>query len=433
VRCALVLFLAAVCAGGQTDSDEALERLRKIVLDQAKRIPNYTCVQTIDRQFYVSAPVSPRIPLPKFWTCGESADFGRKIPLRLIPGNADRFRLDVRVGEGAEMYSWVGANHFGDRPLYELMGLGPSATGAFGPVLVDLVEIAPEFKFRMETTLAGRRVYDYGFHVPIERSHHYFVARDGSQVTIAYEGSIFADPETGAPVRLNVRAEDLPAETECCSYATTIDYRPVRIGDGEFLVPKAAYQRFAMPDGRQAENTVTFSGCREYGAESAVSYEGAPPAAPAASGDAAPPAMDIPAGLPVVIALTGRIDSAVAAAGDPFTGRLAKPVLDQLEHVLAPEGAIVHGRIASSVRSADGVTFHLTIETVEIGGREVPFVVTAQRPPAVPKPSTSGLKTRGVPIGEFPARPEEYVVTHAGPRWAIPDGFRTDWVTGWRR
>src|SRR5208283_2577950 len=121
----------------------------------------------------------------------------------------------------------------------------------------------------------------------------------------------------------------LPAETECCSYATAMDYIPVRIGDGEFLLPKVAYQRFALPDGRQAQNTVTFSGCREYAAESAVSYQGAPPAAPAASGDPAPPALDVPAGLPVVIALSGMIDSAVSAAGDRFTGRLAKPVVDK--------------------------------------------------------------------------------------------------------
>ena len=40
------------------------------------------------------------------------------------------------------------------------------------------------------------------------------------------------------------------------------------------------------------------------------------------------PHLDLPAGLPVTIELTDGIDSATAAGGDRFTGRLANPVVD---------------------------------------------------------------------------------------------------------
>ena len=188
-----------------------------------------------------------------------------------------------------------------------------------------------------------------------------------------------------------------------------------------------------MPDGREVENTVTFSACREYRAESAVAYQ-TPTPPPAASGDAAPPAIDIPAGLPVAIALNGGISSDVAAAGDPFTGRLARPLADPLKHAIAPSGAMVHGRISSLVLSLspERVTIHLTTETVEIGGREVPIRLTGQRNPVVTTVvSAGGLQTRGVAIGEMPRRPyADYIeIQHSGKRWVIPDGFLTNGVT----
>ena len=434
-----MLLVAAVCAGGQGDSDETLARLRKMVLDQAERIPNYTCVQTIDRQFFHPGVNGPHGVVYKFpspgQSCSQIAAGKRKNYSRLIPIRNDRFRLDVRVGAGTEMYSWVGASRFGDRPLRELVGFGPTSTGAFGPMLTNIVADAPDVRFGGEKAVSGRRLYAYSFRVPIERSHHSFEVLGGSHTAIAYEGTILADPATGAPVQLTVLAGELPTETGCCGYSAELDYSPVRIGAAEFLLPKTARQRFAMPDGREVENTVTFSACREYLAESAVAYQGMPTPAPAASGNAAPPPVDIPAGLPVAIALTGGISSDVAAAGDPFTGRLAKPLVDPLEHAIAPGGATVHGRIASLVRSLspERVTIHLTMETVEIGGREVPFRLTGRRDRVVvvTGPPAGGLQSRGVAIGEMPRGPSaDYVeLQHSGTRWVIPDGFLTNWVT----
>jgi hypothetical protein len=137
--------------------------------------------------------------------------------------------------------------------------------------------------------------------------------------------------------------------------------------------------------------------------------------------------------LPVTIALTTRIDSAVAAAGDPFTGRLATPVLDKLKNVIAPQGAFVRGRVARVVRILEPalVTIDLRIETVEIGGLEVPVRLTGKNDPAVRKPPFASLLSRGVPIGELPRRtPTGYAAVQCnGKRCVIRDGFRTEWVT----
>ena len=121
-----------------------------------------------------------------------------------------------------------------------------------------------------------------------------------------------------------------------------LDYSSQRIGAADFPLPQAARERFTMPNGMEVENTVTFSACREYLAESAVSYQGTPAPAPEAIVDRAPPPL-FP-GLPVTIALTGSIDSDVAAAGDPFTGRAYEARLTKFK-TIAPAGAIVHGRV----------------------------------------------------------------------------------------
>jgi hypothetical protein len=443
-----MMLIAAACAGAEIDPQQTLERLREIARDEAARIPNYTCVQTIDRQFFrpggvvgstvVASGIGRGSVMAAARTrpqsCDEVAARQGQRGYHLAPVSADRFRLEVRVGRGGEMYSWVGASAFGDRPLHELLAPGPSGTGAIGPLLMNVVEDAPEFQFDGEKTVNGRRLYAWSFRIPMERSHAIFIEWGGSEAAVAYEGTILAEPETGTPVQLTVVAARLPAETSCCRFTTVLDYSPQRIGAADFPLPQAARQRFTMPDGMEVENTVTFSACREYLAESTVDYQGAPALA-VATLDAAPPPR-IPGGLPVVIALTGSIDSAVAAAGDPFTGRLVKPVLDKLKNAIAPAGAIVHGRIASSSRSVSpAVNLRLTVETVEIGGREVPFHLTAKPPPGarLPPGGTLGgvLQSRGVPIGELPqVRQEGSLDVHRFvKRLVLRDGFATEWVT----
>ena len=447
VRCWLVLLIAAACAGAETDPEQTLARLLEIIRDEAARLPNYTCVQTIDRQFFRPAvvlvptvvPSGPgrgivmATPRPKPQSCDEIAAAQQQRANPLPPANADRFRLEVRVGGGAEMYSWVGAAAFGDRSLHELIQPGPTSTGAIAPMLLNVVGDAPEFHFEGEKTVDGRQLYAWSFHIPVERSHDIFIERDGSQTIIAYEGTILAEPETGEPVQLTRVAAKLPDETFCCRFTAVMDYSPQRIGAADFPLPKTARQTFTMPTGTEVENTVTFSACREYLAESAVSYQGTPAPAPAASVDAAP-APRIPGGLPVTIALTGSIDSDVAAAGDAFTGRLTKPVVDKRKKMIAPAGAIVHGRITKSesiLRPIQRTILRLTVQTVEMGGREVSFHVTAKPPPGAHQPSGGGLQSRGVPIGDLPqVRQEGSVdVARVANHFVLPDGFETQWVT----
>jgi hypothetical protein len=77
------------------------------------------------------------------------------------------------------------------------------------------------------------------------------------------------------------------------------------------------------------------------------------------------------------------------------------------------------------------VNIFLTVETVEIGGREVPFQLTGKRERALSSPSGGVFRPRGDAIGELPRRTAEgfVAVQREGRRVVLRDGFRTEWVT----
>jgi len=87
--------------------------------------------------------------------------------------------------------------------------------------------------------------------------------------------------------------------------------------------------------------------------------------------------------------------------------------------------------VVSHWPSADRMILRLTVQTVEIGGRDVPFHVTAKPPPGVHLPSGGGLQSRGVPIGDLPQVRQEgsLDVPRVGKRFVLRDGSETQWVT----
>ncbi|HOQ45284.1 MAG TPA: hypothetical protein PLA43_05570 [Bryobacteraceae bacterium] len=273
------------------------------------------------------------------------------------------------------------------------------------------------------------------------------------QVIFGYEGTILIDPETAELVRLTARTLDVERETPYCEAATTLDYTRVRIGKAEFLLPREALQRFVSVSRFLTENIVTFSECREFRADSTLSFGAAPDPQPAGETPPATPQLDVPSGLPFTLELTTRIDSTTAAAGDPFAGKLTTPITDEHGKEYAPAGAIVRGRLTRV-----GITMHrpglvmilLKPETIEIGGNTFLFQATgksaadsARRKKALAPPGqpggvvspggTTGTLTvnRGQPIGAL--HPYDRGIgglRFSGTEKIVEIGFKTEWVTG---
>lgn len=434
-RCGWVLLLAAACAAAQQDAVDALARFGQMVLKNAAIAPNYTCVETIERRYYRARLAStPR-------NCDDLAAEKKRRGYKLTLESADRLRLEVRADRTAEMYSWPGANRFEDRELWDIIGYGPAATGPFGMLLLQVVQgDAVDFTFRGDAEAAGRKLFQYSFRVPVERSHYLIYTQSGTIAT-AWDGTLLLDPETSELARMTTRTSELPPEAFSCELTTASDYGRVAIGRREFLLPRETRQRFIDRSGAEVESVVTFSGCREYQAKSYLSF-GAPGEAPAAPAKAAPaPRWDLPAGLPVTIELTAGIDSATAAGGDRFTGRLAKPVQDDRKKTLVPQGSVVAGRlieVAARVQPPE-VAVVLHVETIEVDGAAVPFHVMGHTPEKggwlLDLLSNLNISVGGAPAGvtrtSTPPEPEGELnaLRFPGTRKVLEPGFKTEWVT----
>jgi hypothetical protein len=422
------------------DAIDVLARLRDRVLENGAKIPNHTCVETVDRSRFDHTGETIR-------SCDAMIASHRKEgTARLRLRTTDRLRLDVALATDREMYSWAGANQFDDREIDEIVPHGAMGTGPFASYLLSVFEgRPPRFVFEGDTTVAGRTVYEYSFNVPKAESHFRFKAHKEWLIT-AYSGTLFVDPKTSDLVRLVVRTEELPAETETCEVETTLDYGKVRLSGALFFLPSATKQVFLGRDGEESDNIYSFASCRDFGAQSSIRFgehEGES-AHKAADPEAA---LHWPAGLPVIVELQDSVDSTTAAAGDRIHGKLAQPIRDAQGNTLAAAGTPVAGRLMRvEVRhpSPAQVTIALRWETIELDGRMMPLALAPNR---VVKPGAgsniqaggiaalpglvAGLKRRGVEF-ELPLPGEErYLVYHfAGKQTVVESGLKTAWVTG---
>jgi hypothetical protein len=435
-RLGLLLGALATLAVAEDDPTDVLVRLRGQVTAHGQRIPNHTCVETIQRDHFL-----PRGTTPK--SCDALLSQRNKSgagPL-LKAGTMDRLRLDVALSDGREIYSWPGAGTFleGDG-IFDLIRDGPIGTGPFASMVLDIFNpSSARFFYDGDTAPGGRRLMQYSFTVPREQSNYRARAGNAWWVT-GYTGTVLVDPQTATPVRITIRTDELPPQTAACEVDTTLDYSTVQLGGLGYLLPNATHQRFISRDGSEVENSITFAACKEYKAESTLTFE-----EPASS--ASPPrpvvvlkATGWPTGLPVSVELTADMALDQAAAGDRIEGRLALPIRDPKQRkTLAPAGALMAGRlmlVETNYSIPRDITVSLRWETIDINGVKTTISLDPVRksggaPPVKVPRGLGGLRTKGIEVN-LPRHDEaRYAVFHFhGDQPVMKSGSRTDWVTG---
>jgi hypothetical protein len=82
--------------------------------------------------------------------------------------------------------------------------------------------------------------------------------------------------------------------------------------------------------------------------------------------------------------ITTPLEAETAAAGDPIEAVLTNPMRDKKKQIIAPVGALLHGRLRI-VRSwndpFDSLQIGVQFESIEIGGRKVPLNAVLYAPP----------------------------------------------------
>jgi hypothetical protein len=344
------LLLALVLAAPLPAADphtELLAQIRRRMSDNLARLPNYTCVETIER----------------------TAHPGGTRHFSLI----DRLRLEVAYVGGREIYSWPGAESFEEKSLADIVGRGAAiGMGSFAlHARAVFSSTAPEFTWAGEREHDGRKWLRYDFHVPLDRSG-FHIQTGEAPVVVPYHGSIEADAETLAPSLLDVRADDLPAELKLRSTDERIVYASMPIGDSSFLLPVSSELSMLETSGRDNRNVTRFEACRQYSGASTVRFD--VEAGEAGGASLAP--IEVPPGVVVETHLRDAIDGDKAARGDLIYAIVASDV-KRSGHVLIPKGALIAGRVTridtqtirSSVYMGVGLLFH----SIEFGGRRGTF------------------------------------------------------------
>jgi hypothetical protein len=343
-RLLLLLSLAALAPAAEDPRErELFARVLEHMRLNLARLPDYTCVQSIDRSRRSS----------------QTAGF------ELV----DRLRLEIAMVNGKEMFAWPGAGNFEDKDVDDMMFDGAFGNGNFGLLaravfLTDAVRFTPVG----ERILDGRRTFRWDFRIS-RLLGVYAISNKKRKGVAGLRGSFWADVDSLDVVRLEVTAEEIPPQVEIVAASHSIDYTRVPIGGTEFLLPKTAELRIT-DYARESRNITTLSACRQYLGESKLSFSD--PTEETAGETKAQEVVELPPNVYLQLRLKTELRTDSAAIGDPVTAELLNDVKFN-GSVLVRRKAEVRGRVVSLRLQRGAMKYHV----VGLGFEE--FVSGAQR------------------------------------------------------
>lgn len=150
--------------------------------------------------------------------------------------------------------------------------------GEFGMLLTQVLgkESQAFFKWTGWDTVRGKRLAVYDFSVDRERSTLSLHMGDVAGATVGYEGSVDADPETGAVWRIVYTAKDIPKQIQTRKISTTVDYAQTDIGTKSYLLPTQATVTL-LTWLQQVRNELEFKGYRKFDADTVIKFDSGDP------------------------------------------------------------------------------------------------------------------------------------------------------------
>jgi hypothetical protein len=128
----------------------------------------------------------------------------------------------------------------------------------FGNLTVIVFDQATGADLRWDRTamLDHRKVDVLAFHVPA--SSGYFLTGSGGSVQAPFEGFVFADAQTHAVMRLQMKCTMIPDDSDIRALSVTLDYKAAQLAGREFVLPShfllqavdSAQDRQIFDDGR---------------------------------------------------------------------------------------------------------------------------------------------------------------------------------------
>lgn len=408
-RALWLLVLGATCALPQTTELPPgvllLSRIKAHVKSQVAHMPQYTCLETLER-------------------------FHKGNEKKAVEKKLDTVRLEVLFAGGKEFFASPGAHDFKDEDPGQYISSGMIGTGMFAGHLQTLfVDDNGTFDFRGEEDFHGRRSARFDFHVPLLRSG-YTVAVPGARAHVAMKGTFWADPVTYDLIHLEIYADEMPPVLQTAEVLTTVDFERTRIGEEEVMLAQAGAITMVREYGQRSLDRFDFTHCREYRAESSINFGDADPSEPAASAPNTQATVEsLPAGLSVTISLNAPLTER-SIVGELIEGKVVGNVVSR-GAVVIPDGAVVHGRIRRLETPPDLPGYRaigLEFTAIDKPGASLRFFADLQ---------SAGGQALSAPVTEnhiversaAPDLPGVGTFFQRGDRFTLPAGFRMIWKT----
>jgi hypothetical protein len=248
LRLTAVLLCGLSMAVAQTELPREvllLSRIRQHMKERLLQVPNYTCLETVERLEQLSRA-------------------NRFKPM-------DTVRFEVAEVDGKELFARPGRRFEESNPGVFATG-GVMANGLFSLHSRALfISDMARFTYAGEDEIDGRKLVRYDYQVGLTVSG-YTIVVPGRQAIVAYHGSFWSDPASLDAYHFRLVAESIPPALGVQDAGVDIDYQNVVIRGAEALLPKRADLMLTDFSGRKLRNITTFSNCRHYGSDSVLSF-----------------------------------------------------------------------------------------------------------------------------------------------------------------
>ncbi len=359
-----LVVLAVVLAPSRAFSQDLapevlmLARIKAHMRHEIAQMPNFTCVEALERFHKDSGPKSTMRPL-------------------------DTLQLEVANIGGRELFSWLGDRNFKEDNPAMFIGGGMIGSGVFASHLRSLfVDDNGLFQYRGEVDLAGRRAVCYSFQIPV-RTSGYQISLVGASGTVGVKGLFWADPQSQDLIRVEIHADEIPPTLPLVDAITTIDYARMRIGTADVLMPQTGDMHLIEFSGEENRNVVEFTHCRSFNTESSISFTAADTLTPVTSPAqpvSTPGALEtFPGAVLVSIVLTAPITDQ-ATVGQVIEAKVSGDVRYK-GHILVPDGSVVRGRVRRLERNSEPESYFvvaLEFNEIQAGSSLLPFYADLQ-------------------------------------------------------
>ncbi len=259
LRTILLVSLLAGMAGGQNarpdhaQQETMLSAMARYAEKYVSNLPNFLCEQTTEQ--YESGTRHLK------WKRG------------------DTLRAQLTFSNGREKRILEAVNNKPPKTSSARWRRPLTTEGEFGSILADVFAdySSAVFNWNRWDTIQGKKVAVFDYSIDKEHSLLKLSQSDLASAIVPYHGSVYADPDSGAILKVSNEANEIPTEIRITSIETTVDYEEETIGTGAYLLPSHA----TVLDNAQTaliRNELYFGNYRKFEAESSIKFEtGAPP------------------------------------------------------------------------------------------------------------------------------------------------------------